>query len=79
MVLKSAQDRNALLEKRIQTIIVEANAEITLLQQKSANLESGALWFHSQAFRIRSLTDRVPQNWRMTNDATVTSRRRFEL
>lgn len=42
MVLKSAQDRNALLEKRIQTIIVEANAEITLLQQKSANLENGA-------------------------------------
>lgn len=41
MVLKSAQERNSMLEKRLQSIIVEANSEITLLQEKIRNLESG--------------------------------------
>lgn len=41
MVLKSAQERNAALEKRVQSIIVEANGEISLLQQKTISLEKG--------------------------------------
>ncbi|CAO1616458.1 unnamed protein product [Parajaminaea phylloscopi] len=41
MVLKASQERNSMLEKRLQTMIVEANCEITLLQEKIQTLESG--------------------------------------
>lgn len=41
MVLKSAQDRVLALEQRHQALLVQANGEINLLQQKVTSLEKG--------------------------------------
>lgn len=41
MVLKSAQDRVSALEQRHQALLVQANGEISLLQQKVTSLEKG--------------------------------------
>lgn len=41
MILKSAQERNSVLEKRMQSLIVEANGEINILKQKNASLDKG--------------------------------------
>lgn len=41
MVLKSAQERNSVLDKRLQSIIIEANGEINLLKGKVASLDKG--------------------------------------
>lgn len=43
MLLKTAQERAGMLEKRLQGIVAEANGEITFWQKKASALEQGML------------------------------------